>query len=122
MQFRQAEGQIPQELPQEQGDQALPSVPVIPIWIDVMEVEKPDEIAHVKITYPEGRPITVRKAIADGIWQELLGKLRGRLRDHPEDKTKIPVAVRSRAKATWRHTLNAFYQAKQAGFDIVTFP
>jgi len=119
MQFRQPEGQIPQELPKED----VPSpVPVIPININVFRVEKPEVMAHVKLEFPEGRPFTIRKSFEDGVWRDLLVKLQARLKDHPTDKRKVPVVIRPRARAEWSHTINAFYQAKRAGFDIVTFP
>ncbi len=120
MSCREVEGPIPQELPIEQtAPTAL--VPKAVIRIDVLEVDDPEKMAHVKVTYPQGQTIVIRKPIAGGAWEELLGELRERLQEHPGEK-KMPVSIRAEAKATWRHTLNAFYQAKQAGFDIVTFP
>ncbi len=117
MQFTPAEAQVPQRLPAAGG-----VLRPIAIRIHVLPVEHPDTTVRLRIEYPEAsRPITLSGTGPAEAWGELLGRLRDRLRRNPSEGHTVPVLICPASRAAWAHAFNAFYQAKQAGYKIVTW-
>ena len=110
MQFRQAEGQIPADLPVEQGEKAKVTTPLEPITVYLRPSPGDPEAVEIEIS----RYSTVIQG-----WQHLYSVLVELQKDF--DSSDVPVVIKPTGKTLWSHALNAFNQGRRARFENVAF-
>lgn len=111
MQFRQAEGQIPADLPSEDGPKSPVMTPLDDITVLLQSGgEDPGSFPVVEIEKYGTGPM--------GSWGELhqtLVALKGRFSD------ENPVIIKPKARVRWTDVINAYNQARRAGYKVVGF-
>lgn len=109
MQFIPPEGQIPAELPDEQGPQAQASVELEKVIVH-MDMAADDEV-YMEI---DGVDTAVGSSFA-----ELHRQLTELSRQF--DTTESPVVIKPTGRVPWGPVVNAYNQARRANYEIVGF-
>ena len=110
MQFRMAEGQIPADLPQQEGVMAAQAVELkLPIRILLRSSVTNSEMPEIEI---ERENVTLHS------WDELYARLVGLQKDLGSDTLVI---IRPRSDVVWSHVVNADNAAIRAKFKTIAF-
>jgi len=112
-QFRQAEGQIPANLPDISGPQNAIPAPIDPIKVTLAPAGARGE--GVLIVVGEGK--MQLSSIAE--WHAYL--LREARRHPGSDGREVPVIIKAVGRVQWRHVVNAFHQAVRARYRNIAF-
>lgn len=108
MNFRVAEGQIPADLPAQEGQASGLSVPLDPITVTLSRSTDP-AMPVVEIS---------RYPVQIGSWTELYQRL-DQMREQFTDQ--VEVIIRPSGDVEWQHVVNAYNQAARAKFKTVAF-
>lgn len=112
MEFRRAEGQLPADLPKQDGPQAAATVKLEEINIRL----------RVGGTTPEAPPIIEIERFGQATinnWSELRDVLEDLKKRFDSDET--PVVVKPQGRVRWADVVNAYNQARVAGYKVVGF-
>ena len=109
MQFRQAEGQIPADLPRLEGRQSAVVTPLEPVTIRLRSAN--GDGVEIEIS---GYDLVIED------WQGLYLAMKQLRRDFGSGEA--PVVIRPDANLPWAHALNALRQAQRGGFENIALP
>jgi len=112
-QFRQAEGQIPANLPDISGPQDRATVEILPIKVTLAPAGAHGE--GVLIVIDEG------KMQLSSIMELHAYLLRERRRHPGSEGEQVPVIIKAVGRVQWRHVVNAFHQAVRARYKHIAF-
>lgn len=110
MEFRQAEGQLPADLPRLGGATAAAVVPLEPVWIHLSPSSDPDGQLRIDIS---------QYHLSMSTWGQLhtrLVQLRSQL-----GTDDVPVIIEPGDGVSWGDALNAFNEVRRARFTDIAF-
>ena len=110
MQFRPAKGQIPADLPREQGIVAGNSTPLEPITIYLHKGATADQMPGVEIS---------RHNVTIGSWEDLYANLKAIQEQFGSQE--IPIIVQPDGNVPWASVINAYNQAVRGQFKTIGF-
>ncbi|NQU75876.1 MAG: biopolymer transporter ExbD [Planctomycetes bacterium] len=110
MQFRPPEGQIPANLPADQGSSGPAVTPLEPIRVRLRAAPQADQAVQIEID---------RYDIVLAGWGQLeaaLAELQSQF-----GSAEVPVVIEPGPKVRWSDALNAYRQAQRARFENIAF-